>query len=101
MATEKVDLSPSAMNTIFSEINTKLLEIKSKINDIEGASTETNKKYLTPQEIEDEYGLKRSLQAKLRMDKEYGPPYIRPGGCRIVLYSREEFDEWLKKWRTK
>jgi hypothetical protein len=100
MATEKIDLSFPAINTIFTEINEQLSEIKFTINNMEGISIDLNKRYITPQDVEDRYSVKKSMQAKLRMDKEDGPPYIRPSGSRVILYNREEFEKWLQEWRT-
>ncbi len=58
------------------------------------------KYYLTIDDVVERYGLKRSLQAKMRMDKVNGPPYVRPLGARVVLYNREDFEKWLKEWKT-
>jgi hypothetical protein len=100
MTTEQVNLSYTAINTIFSEISAQLHEIRSKINNMEGISIDLNKRYITPQDVEDRYGVKKSLQAKLRMDKEDGPPYVRPSGSRVVLYNRKDFENWLEEWRA-
>ena len=100
MTTEKIDLSPSAIKELFSEINNQLIEIKSRITNTEDISIATDKRYISPQDVQDQYSFKKSLQAKLRMDKEKGPPYVRPSGSRIVLYNREEFEKWLEEWRV-
>ena len=60
----------------------------------------SEKKYITPGDVENYYSVKRSLQAKLRMDKKNGPPYVRPSGSRVVLYNRRDFESWLEEWRT-
>ena len=98
MTSKKSDLSQEGANAI-SNISLQLHEIKSSINEL-GNVPDLNKKYLTPQDIEDEYSFKKSLQANLRMDTECGPPYVRPSGARIVLYNREEFEKWLEEWRV-
>ena len=81
-------------------IESLLAEIKEELTEIKGASAIANKQYLTPQDVEDYYSFKKSLQAKLRMDKDYGPPYVRPSGARIVLYNKDEFEQWLLEWKV-
>ncbi len=58
------------------------------------------KYYLTIDDVVERYGLKRSLQAKMRMDKVNGPPYVRPLGARVVLYNKKDFEKWLEEWRA-
>ncbi len=101
MATEKIGLSFPAINAIVTKINIQLSEIKSTINNMKDISIDINKRYITPQDVEDQYSVKKSLQAKLRMDKELGPPYVRPSGSRVVLYNRRDFENWLEDWRTR
>lgn len=100
MATEKIDLSFPAINAIVTEINAQLSEIKSTINNMKDISIDINKRYITPQDVEDRYCVKKSLQAKLRMNKKDGPKYVRPSGSRVVLYNKEEFEKWLEEWRV-
>jgi predicted DNA-binding transcriptional regulator AlpA len=56
--------------------------------------------HITKQQLEELYGIKQSTQAKLRMDKENGLPYVRPAGAKIVLYPVNEINEWMREWRA-
>ena len=54
----------------------------------------TNKNlWLSPQDLFNEYGLKLSTQAKLRMNKKI--PYSKIG-AKIVRYNREKINTWLE-----
>lgn len=57
-----------------------------------------SKVYLTIDDLEEKYSLKRSFQAALRMKKLI--PYIRPAGSRLVLYEDAAIQEWLKSWEV-
>lgn len=59
-----------------------------------------NKVYITKEEVEENYGIKESLQAKLRMDKKNGPPYARPLNAKVILYPVKEFNEWMRRWHV-
>lgn len=87
------------METKQSDLADLLLEIQDDLKEIKGASMDTSA-YLTPDDIEQNYRIKKSLQAKLRMDKTNGPPYVRPLGARVVLYNRADFEQWLSQWRV-
>lgn len=50
------------------------------------------KDWLSIQEVTEEYGLSKSMQAQYRMEKKI--PYTKLG--RKILYSREKINEWLK-----
>lgn len=54
------------------------------------------KQWLTPQELEEDYGFSRSLQARLRMENKI--PYSKIGG--YIRYSRAVIDEWLANARV-
>ncbi len=49
--------------------------------------------WLTPLDLEREYRLKISLQAKLRMDRKI--PYSKING-KTIRYSRTKIDKWLE-----
>jgi len=49
--------------------------------------------WLSPIQLEQEYGLKVSLQAKLRMDKKI--PHSKING-KTIRYSRAKIEEWLE-----
>ena len=51
------------------------------------------KEWLTSLELEEEYGFKISLQAKLRMDKKV--PYSKING-KTIRYSRAKINKWLE-----
>ncbi len=48
--------------------------------------------WLTPEDVENEFKISRSTQAKLRMNKKI--PYSKIGG-KIVRYNREKINQWL------
>ena len=77
-----------------------LVNILSSMDGVPMNNNTSKKEYLTIQEVEVIYGLKKSMQAKLRMDKEGGIPYIRPAGAKIVLYPVHHLNEWLEGWRA-
>lgn len=56
--------------------------------------------HITKEQLEALYGIKISTQAKLRMDKENGLPYVRPAGSRIILYPVTAVNEWMQEWRA-
>ncbi len=47
---------------------------------------------LSPDVLESEYGIKKSLQAKLRMRKQI--PYSRIG-TKVIIYSRQDIEDWI------
>jgi hypothetical protein len=49
--------------------------------------------WLSPIQLQQEYGLKISLQAKLRMDKKI--PYSKING-KTIRYSRTKIAQWLE-----
>jgi len=49
--------------------------------------------WLSPIQLQEEYALKISLQAKLRMDKKI--PYSKING-KTIRYSRTKIDKWLE-----
>ena len=51
------------------------------------------KEWLSPFDLEREYGLKVSLQAKLRMDRKI--PHSKING-KTIRYSRAKIDKWLE-----
>jgi predicted DNA-binding transcriptional regulator AlpA len=48
--------------------------------------------WLSPDELENEFGIKKSTQAKLRMKRAI--PYSKIG-TKIVRYSRSKINDWL------
>ena len=51
------------------------------------------KEWLSPLDLEREYGLKVSLQAKLRMDRKI--PHSKING-KTIRYSRTKIEQWLE-----
>lgn len=51
-------------------------------------------RWLTPQNLEDEYGIKQSTQAKLRMRKVLPHSKI---GQKFIRYDRHKIDLWLEE----
>lgn len=49
------------------------------------------KEWLTPTEFNEEFGISKSTQAKMRMDKKI--PYSKIGN--FVRYNRAEIHKWL------
>lgn len=54
---------------------------------------ETLKRWLNPQELEDEFGIAKSTQAKKRMDGKI--PHSKIGN-KFIRYDRLEIDKWLE-----
>jgi len=52
----------------------------------------TNKLWLTPKELESEYSISVSTQAKWRMDRKI--PFSKVG--KFIRYNRNEINQWLK-----
>ena len=50
------------------------------------------KEWLTPEDLEVEYGIKKSTQNKMRMRKAI--PYSKIG-AKVVRYNRERINQWL------
>lgn len=48
--------------------------------------------WLTPKELEEEYGLKEKTMSKYRMDGRI--PHYKVG-AKFIRYKREEIDEWI------
>lgn len=98
------------MNTV--EINFETIKsLQSMINDLTVQLQQVNqvpannivptaKEYLTIKDVEEIYGIKKSMQAKLRMNKRNGIPYVRPAGAKIVLYPARNLNQWLEEWRA-
>ena len=58
--------------------------------------TELNKVYLTTEDLENFYSIKKSQQAQLRMKKKI--PYVRPAGSKVCLYKKEAIEAWLEEY---
>lgn len=54
--------------------------------------TINNKQWLTPTELQEEYGFSKSTQSKYRMDRKI--PFSKVG--KYIRYNREEINQWLK-----
>lgn len=69
---------------------------------MENFSTTNNKEWLTPKELEAEYGISETHQYKLRMKKNYTkearaikPPIPFVKICKRITYNRAKINEWL------
>jgi len=58
--------------------------------------TINNKQWLTPTELQDEFGFSKSTQAKYRMDRKI--PYHKVS--RYIRYSRDEINKWLQEHKV-
>lgn len=58
-----------------------------------------NKDFLTPKELEREFGISTNKQYKMRMRKHYNQensiPFIKLG--KTILYRRSDIESWLNK----
>ena len=54
--------------------------------------TTVKKEWLSPEELETEFGIKRSTQNKMRMRRTI--PYSKIG-AKVVRYNRERINQWL------
>ena len=56
----------------------------------------SNKRWLTPDDVKNEYGFAKSTQAKMRMSSNgVKIPFSKVGG-KYIRYDRLELDEWLE-----
>lgn len=53
---------------------------------------DTKKEWLTPHELEVEYGFSKSTQSKYRMDRKI--PFSKIG--KYIRYNRHEINKWLE-----
>lgn len=59
-------------------------------------TTMNNKRWLSPSELETEYGFSKSTQAKMRMANNSSTmPFSKIGG-KYIRYDRIEIDKWLE-----
>lgn len=56
----------------------------------------SQKQWLNPRELEQEYGFSLSTQAKYRMDRKI--PFSKIG--KYIRYSRDDINEWLNSNRV-
>jgi len=71
---------------------------KINLEEVDYASKYANlaKRWLTPNELELEYGFKKSTQAKMRMiSNNSSLPFSKIGG-KYIRYDRIEIDKWLE-----
>ena len=54
--------------------------------------TINNKQWLTPKELESEYGFSKSTQSKYRMNRKI--PFSKIG--KYIRYNRNEINQWLE-----
>jgi hypothetical protein len=54
--------------------------------------------YLSTDDLENQYGLKKSFQAKYRTVARNPMPYTRPAGSRVVLYRKDKLEKWLEEF---
>ena len=57
---------------------------------------ESKKRWLSPTELEEEFGIGRSTQAKMRMRKAKVKIPFSKIGSKIIRYDRYKIDEWLQ-----
>ena len=69
-----------------------------KLNDIK------NESWLTPEQLQNQYGISRTQQAKLRMRRNYKDgatkypiPFVKIG--KHILYLKADIEEWLLSQR--
>lgn len=69
-----------------------------KLNDIK------NESWLTPEQLQDQYGISRTQQAKLRMRRNYKDgatkypiPFVKIG--KHILYLKADIEKWLLSQR--
>ena len=54
--------------------------------------------YLSTDDVEKNYRLKKSFQAKYRTVAKNPMPYTRPAGSKVVLYNKEKLEKWLEEF---
>lgn len=59
-----------------------------------------SKRWLTPNELEKEYGFSKSTQAKMRMSvSKYKIPFCKISS-KYIRYDRAEIDQWIEKHKV-
>jgi len=56
------------------------------------SEVQQKKQWLTPDDLEAEFGFSKSTQAKYRMNRKI--PFSKVG--KYIRYNRDEIDKWLK-----
>ncbi|HIQ28341.1 MAG TPA: DNA-binding protein [Sulfurovum sp.] len=54
--------------------------------------TKNNKQWLTPTELQEEYGFSKSTQSKYRMERKI--PFSKIG--KYIRYNRDQINQWLE-----
>jgi len=57
---------------------------------------ESKKRWLSPFDVEEEYGIKKGTQSKMRMRSAKVKIPFSKIGAKIVRYDRYKLDEWLE-----
>lgn len=59
-----------------------------------------SKRWLTPDELEAEYGFSKSTQSKMRMSiSKFKIPFCKIGS-KYIRYDRIEIDQWMEKYKV-
>lgn len=59
-----------------------------------------SKRWLTPNELEEEYGFSRSTQAKMRMSVSRCKIPFCKINSKYIRYDRAEIDQWIEKHKV-
>lgn len=71
----------------------KIIELLQTIVALLQSNKSANKRWLTPQELEIEYGLMEDTMSKYRMLKKV--PYSKIG-TKLIRYDKQKIDAWLE-----
>ena len=78
-----------------------MINIHSKEDTMKVSNYITNDSWLTPYQLQDQYGISRTQQAKLRMRRNYEEgatncnpiPFVKIG--KHILYPKADIEKWL------
>ena len=86
------------IRVILLKINIKGDDMKNTEVEAKQPKNSLSKIYLSTDDLEKFYSIKKSQQAKLRMEKKI--PYVRPAGSKVCLYEKLAIDAWLNEWKV-
>ena len=86
------------IRVILLKINIKGDEMKNTETEVKQITNNLSKIYLSTDDLEEFYSIKKSQQAQLRMKKKI--PYVRPAGSKVCLYEKLAIDAWLNEWKV-
>ncbi len=73
------------------------INLEEKIDYISKCATNQKRRWLSPYDLEEEYGFSKSTQAKMRMASNSLKIPFSKIGSKYIRYDRLSIDKWLKE----